>query len=396
MTFCRFLAAIVVFAAAQTSIARTSFAQDYRYSVVASANNPGQSQDFVGLDPPAINNHGAVAFSGSYNCDRPVPCAGIWSADSGAAPRRTSTPNVTYFYYDSVQINDSDTISAEFFYIRPDTGLVDHIIEGKSGNLHPVTSLATYRRFVSPQLLENGNVAFRDGDTGGYAILAGRRIDQLGSTTCKYDQGVDASPNGFVVFLGSKLVGGECLGPDTIYVTSVKSGLQPFLIGRNRYGKFTAVGVNNSETIVFAGRDLPNRPGHVAGLFRYPVTGPLTALSEIDNGACGETPPADVTCQWRDYSWPLAVNARGVVAATIEIVDWKNGKSDDGRTGVAVNGDIDAGRVAWPGMTIGDCPVEDAFAGRRSINDAGQIAVRLTCRTHAASWTEIVIASPAK
>jgi hypothetical protein len=178
-------------------------------------------------------------------------------------------------------------------------------------------------------------------------------------------------------------------------VTSVKNGLGKFLIGRNRFGRFTAVGVNNSG-IVFASRDLPNRPGHVAGLFRYPAMHPLTALAEIDNGACGETPPPDATCQWRDYSWPLAVNANGDVAATVEIVDWKDGKRDGRRTGVAFNGDIDAGRVAWPGMTIGDCPVEDAFAGRRSINDSGQIAIRLTCGSHAASWSEIVIASPAK
>jgi hypothetical protein len=295
-----------------------------------------------------------------------------------------------------VQINDSDTISAEFFFTRADLGLVDQIIEGKSRALRLVSPQAGNRRFIAPQLLENGDVAFYDGDTGHDAVLIGGRIAPLPSVACVYDQGIDASPNGFVAFLGSKLVAGECPGPETIYVTSIKGGLVKRLDSGKRYGRFTAVGVANSASVVFAARNLPNRPGHVAGLFRQSATGLITALSEIDNGACGQIPPVDATCQWRDYSWPLAVNAHGDVAATVEIDDWKQGKLEQGRTGVAVNGDIDAGRVAWQGMAIGDCPVDDAFAGRRSINDSGQIAIRVTCGTHDDAWTEIVIASPTK
>jgi hypothetical protein len=61
--------------------------------------------------------------------------------------------------------------------------------------------------------------------------------------------------------------------------------------------------------------------------------------------------------------------------------------------GVALNGDVVNGRVAWPGQTINGCKVGYAIAGPRSINSAGQIALNRLC-TNGGGYDEIVRAAP--
>jgi hypothetical protein len=89
-----------------------------------------------------------------------------------------------------------------------------------------------------------------------------------------------------------------------------------------------------------------------------------------------------------DYNGTLAINDKGTVAATVVIFPAAGGEE----FGVALNGNIHDGRVAWPGGIINGCVVYRAIAG--GINSAGQIAMYVACSKDDNNVEAIIIATP--
>jgi hypothetical protein len=82
---------------------------------------------------------------------------------------------------------------------------------------------------------------------------------------------------------------------------------------------------------------------------------------------------------YQDYADNAAINQKGLVAMTVTVVGWANKTAQYSYREVALNGDVQNGLVAAPGQVIGNCTVAQAYAGTRSINKNGQIAIYAQC-----------------
>jgi hypothetical protein len=381
-------AAILLIAA--MSVASCAQAAGWTYTIIYTSG---------ALDFPAINDRGEVAFDATYSCPAGA-CDGVfrWRPD-GTLTLLASGAESTFpdKVFSSVTINNQGEVGFEELTHHEDGTAADTIMVADGKKL---TAIAPVKHipndnppfyYHSPGLLDDGSAVF-SANTLGALSGALQRADagtleiinkNLSSCSPPY-----TSVNGIVAFFspGTPVGAPSCEGGMGIYrVDALTKKTEVALSPDAPYGNLVETSaVNDAGTVAFSADNLPGHgDDHVNGLFTVARDGTVTPLSIINNKKC---PGYDQNCTWYGFNDYLSINASGAVAATVLFFPPADG------FGVALDGDIQNGRVAWPGDTIEGCgTINYAIAGPHAINAAGQVALLLDC---AAGYEAIALATP--
>lgn len=389
-----------------------SAAPQYTYTTIA-RSEPSPVPDafaFVG-GQAAINDKGLVAFIGSDFCNGPGTCSGVYSyAPTGVLTRiinggGAASPGHPIQQFSEPSINQSGAISFAVQNVESggvrSTNWLDVWKKGLVKQVGPTVSNSVMT-YATPRIMNNAKVLFSASDTHALATVQNNKAPKpVAPGYCSATDGTGSALNGLVAVVGGPLTGGVC-NTTGIIETSIPTGATQVRVADDgSYGTIVSVTINQKGTIVFGGRLLPGRATHVDGLFiQNPGQAPQK-IAEIDNGQCTATQPAPgAPCVYRTYDNRGVINVKGQTLSNIRIYDWNTipqGGPVPTIYGVVLNGDVENGQIAWPGMVIDGCTIRSAVVGSRSLNKNGQIALSLTCDLGGGKTnTAVVVATPVK
>jgi hypothetical protein len=402
--------------AAASGLASPAFAAGYLYTTIATSvpipliNPPAGSILNFPL-APSINDKGFVAYPANAACPAPsqttFSCGAVYTTFPSGTPNRIANgggaqPLPVQRFYDAM-INPGGAVSFGVQNVTSGptpTASSNWLSLWKNGDVRAITPIAAINGanlYANPRILSNSRVLY--GDSSNQTLMLaqkGKAPRSAAPGACTLTNGTGSGLNGVVAYRGGNAGSGPCVEAG-ILVTDTRTGATTLRVPADgTYGTlFSTVTTNAAGTVAFGTRNLPNRPTRVDGLFVQKAGGPVQKIAEIDNGQCADAPTQGTPCQYRTYDLSLAINAKGLLAPNIRISDWSSAPNPVNAFGVALNGDIQNGKVAWPGMVIDGCNVRQALVGPRSINKFGQIALLLTCTvTGNTTYQAVVIATP--
>lgn len=392
---------------------------NYTYTtVLVSQPGSGPLGTIWGFGAPSLNDKGAIAFTGQDLCASGV-CFSVFTRDpSGTVTRiiEGGPPGAPdHLEFQDAIVNARGDVSFSVQEMNGYTQTATWLDLWKNASVTQVTpTVATgYIPYtVRPAILSNGNVLYGDSATRTLALARPKKapLPVAPGYCTQMDGPAGGSPTGLAGYLGSALNGwvafsggaNDCAAGhpvDGIVVSKAPNGPTSLRIASDTYslGSFGAVTINQGQTVAFSTRYIQSLPTHVDGLFLQKLGAPVQKIAEIDNGACADAPPASGSCLYQAYS-QLAINAKATIVTNIRISTWTAGKPQPSSTfGVALNGDLQNGQLAFPGMVINGCTVQSAGASPRSIDKDGNIAILLNCAPTtpgAPPLAQLVIASP--
>ncbi len=380
------LAGFALLAFLAVGLPQAARAAGYTYATVASA--------FGFFAIPSINDKGFVAFTDFVECQAGEYCPALFTTyPSGTAQAVvTGSPGGEFA---EATINQ---VGAVTFVSGFPTGSLDRWQNGAVKHISSPQSLLLLG-YAFPRILSNGTALYADGFSLKSLLLAANGTSKTEAPGyCPAIFGGSASLNGTFVFPGMPY-GTHCNEPATgLYLGNVHTGALALRLSANGpYGQIGYTAVNNKRQIAFSSFYLPNHPTpHVNGLFVVDALGSVRELAEIDNGACPPQRPTDGTaCPYRNFGY-VAIAPKGQVVAEVATTDWGNPTPQNVTYSIALNGDLEHGLIAGPGMTIGDCNVHFAMIEDRAVNRKGQVAFMALCTDAGGNYDHyaVIVATP--